>query len=540
MMINRLIHLSSLILLATVLISVGFSKSTKHNSLTYYINATKGNNDNSGLSAESPWKSLNKINKTIFKSGDRILLKRDEVWNESLIFKSSGDSLNPIIIGAYGKGEKPIITRMDPYRANWEKFLQNIWKTSCKERYKGKWNAPWRMLIEGNEILLARNMEELDGNIFKWFYNKDTNEIFLYSKIDPIKYNIRTNLTETAALFSNVHDIIVSDIEFRGGYYRSLGLEDNCYNIQITKCIVGKYSKMGIAGSNFKNCIIDSCIIDSGFEFEYESNLQRGTHDGIGFWGGIENCTVKNSTIRNWGHTCITLSSVTGPNKYNKIHDCLIESPDLPYGRALETDGSETKSNEFYNNTLRNLTVRSQIGGSYNHFHHNLIYNYKNSLIKTYGTAQAFSLQGISSETVGNIMEYNIIANIDEAAIQYIGDWGNIKGNIFRNNIIYNSGRNPVKKEDKNIAIMLPENKTIDYQVFKNNWFYNSETEKIVNYKGQIMTIQEFNSKNGNNGNVIIKNSFSASLPKNIVDLEIKLKKDLTQKINFKATDKTK
>jgi len=536
-MINRLIHLSSLILLATILISVGFSKPVKHKHLTYYINATKGNDNSSGLSAETPWTSLNKINKTAFKSGDRILLKRDEVWNESLIFKSSGDSLNPIIIGAYGKGEKPIITRMDPYRAEWEKFSQNIWKTSCEEKYKGKWNAPWRMLIEENEILLARNMEELDGNIFKWFYNKDTNEIYLYSKIDPKRYNIRTNLTETAALFSNVHDIIVRNIEFRGGYYRAIGIENNCNNISIINCKAGKYSKMGIAGSNFKNCIIDSCIIDSGFEFEYKSNSQRGTHDGIGFWGAIENCEVKNSTIRNWGHTCITLSSVTGSNKYNKIHDCLIESPDLPYGRALETDGSETKYNEFYNNILRNLTVRSQIGGSYNHYHHNLIYNYTNSLVKSYGTAQAFSLQGIGADATGNIMEFNIFANLDEAAIQYIGDWGGLKGNIFRNNIIYNSGRNPVKKKDKNIAIMLPKNKKIDYQIFKDNQFYNSETEKIVNYKGQIMTIQEFNSKNGNEGDVIIKNSVNASLPKNLMDLEIKLKKGLMHTINFKVTD---
>jgi hypothetical protein len=87
--------------------------SCQQNKDTYYIDATSGNDNNTGLDKNSAWKTINKVNNYHFKAGDKIFLKRGESWNESLLFPSSGDSLNPITIGAYGNGYAPIITRMN-------------------------------------------------------------------------------------------------------------------------------------------------------------------------------------------------------------------------------------------------------------------------------------------------------------------------------------------------------------------------------------------------------------------------------------------
>lgn len=76
----------------------------------YYIDSTAGNDSNPGTAEVSPWKTLHKVNSTVFQPGDRILLKAGGVWhNQTLAPKGSGTAGNPIIIDRYGSGNKPQI-----------------------------------------------------------------------------------------------------------------------------------------------------------------------------------------------------------------------------------------------------------------------------------------------------------------------------------------------------------------------------------------------------------------------------------------------
>lgn len=71
----------------------------------YYVDATNGNDSNSGNSVTSPWKSLAKVAASTFISGTTIFLKRDEIWREQLDLPSSHVTLD-----AYGSGTKlPLI-----------------------------------------------------------------------------------------------------------------------------------------------------------------------------------------------------------------------------------------------------------------------------------------------------------------------------------------------------------------------------------------------------------------------------------------------
>ena len=42
---------------------------------TYYVDSTSGNDENNGTSENAPWKSLEKVNSTVFQPGDQILFK---------------------------------------------------------------------------------------------------------------------------------------------------------------------------------------------------------------------------------------------------------------------------------------------------------------------------------------------------------------------------------------------------------------------------------------------------------------------------------
>src|SRR5258708_20450857 len=80
---------------------------------TYYVDPSKGSDNNNGLSETSPWKTLAKINSSQFAPGDVILLRRGAIWREQLNFPSSGSPAAPIVIDAYGSGELPTISGAD-------------------------------------------------------------------------------------------------------------------------------------------------------------------------------------------------------------------------------------------------------------------------------------------------------------------------------------------------------------------------------------------------------------------------------------------
>lgn len=75
----------------------------------YYVDATHGSDLNSGLTPDQPWKTINKVNHTVFVPGDTILFERGETWRETLIPPSPGASGNNITFGAYGTGNLPMI-----------------------------------------------------------------------------------------------------------------------------------------------------------------------------------------------------------------------------------------------------------------------------------------------------------------------------------------------------------------------------------------------------------------------------------------------
>ncbi|QLH26520.1 right-handed parallel beta-helix repeat-containing protein [Streptomyces sp. Rer75] len=76
---------------------------------TYYVDSRSGHDDASGTSVRAAWRSLERVGRTTFRPGDRILLKGGGSWKGQLWPKGSGEQNRPITIGRYGPGPKPRI-----------------------------------------------------------------------------------------------------------------------------------------------------------------------------------------------------------------------------------------------------------------------------------------------------------------------------------------------------------------------------------------------------------------------------------------------
>ena len=76
---------------------------------TFYVDSRLGNDASTGTSPGMAWKSLDKVNATIFHPGDRILLRCGSTWSGQLWPKGSGAEGSPITVDMYGGGVKPVI-----------------------------------------------------------------------------------------------------------------------------------------------------------------------------------------------------------------------------------------------------------------------------------------------------------------------------------------------------------------------------------------------------------------------------------------------
>ena len=133
------------ILTALLLVCTAFSGYAT----TYYI-SHNGSDSNSGTSPSSPWRNISKLQQVMFsyQPGDQILFERGGLYPGQVEILGSGTSSQPIVIGAYGSGENPIISGGVPV-TNWVQHSGNIWRAALS-------TAPKYVLVNNEPITLAR------------------------------------------------------------------------------------------------------------------------------------------------------------------------------------------------------------------------------------------------------------------------------------------------------------------------------------------------------------------------------------------------
>ncbi|MCU1441015.1 MAG: hypothetical protein JWP85_2012 [Rhodoglobus sp.] len=104
----------------------------------FYVNASTGNDSNTGLTTGQAWRTLSKVNSTAFGPGDVIAFQRGQTFTGSAWLNDAGASNNPIVVTAYGSGAQPILTN------------------------PGQWN----MLVLDAAYLQVKNLAFDDGAVF--------------------------------------------------------------------------------------------------------------------------------------------------------------------------------------------------------------------------------------------------------------------------------------------------------------------------------------------------------------------------------------
>ncbi|MBD2752274.1 PA14 domain-containing protein [Spirosoma validum] len=116
-------RIAPIFLLLISCFSVGFGQ-------TIYYVATSGSDNNTGRSIESPFQTIAKVNSLSLQPGDQILFRRNDTFRGSLQLRNSGSSDKPIVIDAYGSGNKPVLAASVPV-SNWTNIGNGTWQANC-------------------------------------------------------------------------------------------------------------------------------------------------------------------------------------------------------------------------------------------------------------------------------------------------------------------------------------------------------------------------------------------------------------------------
>jgi hypothetical protein len=125
--------------------------------LRIFFVSNDGDDSNNGTTLNSPWKTISKVNAQDFLPGDAILFQRGDKFIGSLTPPSSGNSTHYITFGAYGTGDKPIITPNDYISGlTWTSYGNGIYKTNDIPF------NPGNMLIDGTTKINKINDQFFD------------------------------------------------------------------------------------------------------------------------------------------------------------------------------------------------------------------------------------------------------------------------------------------------------------------------------------------------------------------------------------------
>jgi len=238
---------------------------------TFFVSQSSGNDAWSGQSPKpdgtsGPWKTLARASAEGYVPGDRILLKCGDTWDEELHPKGSGTPTNPITIGSYGEGKKPVIDRQDDKRD-----LMGI-HLSDQEGFK----------IAGLEFnrcmtgIYAEYSEGCPTKRFIWIEDCYFHDSLLYQHYEDYP---RRKIGLGVCFFSHERKnrIVLADITLRNCVFRRLasGVWTNSPD---------NFNKNASFVYNFGNMAIEGCLFEEGYQW------QMGIRGVAG--GAVRNCVT--------------------------------------------------------------------------------------------------------------------------------------------------------------------------------------------------------------------------------------------------------
>jgi len=441
---------------------------------TYYVSAS-GNDSAAGTADTTSWKTLTKLNGTAFSSGDKILFKRGDTFRGTLRITASG-----ITIGAYGSGNKPILSGAEPLTTTWSVASGSVYQTTL--------SSPPTEITNLFRSDTALNISR--------YPNKNVNNGYLNFESTAGKTQFTDN--QLSGDWSNA-EIVVRGERYRLARTKVSSQSGTTINIVSSPYIINDLTPG--RGYFLRN---DLRAIDSNGEWAYDvttgkvylqsstppSSIEFAKHDSVLIVKNASNVTVSNLQIERSNR--INIYAEGGANLN-------IDSCDIRYSGGDAVYFSGVSGVQFQDNTLTGTNwngVTTSITCSSVTIQRNTINNIGNEAfgknLVFYGIYNmapgAEILNNHVSYTVGigilacgintyvkhNLVEHALTGLEDYGAIYTNFNVGNNTGLVIEENIIRNiSGEQAGAPTNESLAMGIYVDNASTKVTLKNNTVYN-------------------------------------------------------------------
>lgn len=277
-----------------------FARNENYTGTTYYISSNGNSKD--GTDINDPM-SLDIANTKTFYGGDKVLLKRGDIFFGTINFNVDADENDMFYIGAYGdeKLEKPIITT-SYYITNddaWQKYENDIYVIDLSNRNNFFGFYTYYALLYDIGFFRDEN-NNIYGNK-KTALNELKNEFdfycegkYLYVKSfeNPSKKLGKITLSNNNTIVSLCSNTIIDGIIIKDGGAHGIVKKTDIKNVYINNCII-----MNIGGA-------------------YQNGTTR-YGNGIEFWNQAENTIVQNCIFKDIYDAAYTLQGSSSTDGFS-------------------------------------------------------------------------------------------------------------------------------------------------------------------------------------------------------------------------------
>lgn len=270
----------------------------------YYV-ANAGCDANDGLSPETAWATIDKVNETTFDVGDGVFFNRGDFFRGNLLTQSG------VTYAAYGEGEKPKLSASEENGTGAEKWslvpgTDNVWKF-----YKQIVDTGALVADSGEgEFIIEKKVACVDLTDGTYYLNSDRSV-----KFDPahdLENLTFFNLLKTKNYTADRADFylrcdegnpgeIFSSIEFLDGKTHTIRAKSD---VTIDNLCVLHTARHGIGAGTVKNLIITNCEIGwiggglFGNRISPTGVLSYGRFgNGIEVYGSCDNFVIDNCYV---------------------------------------------------------------------------------------------------------------------------------------------------------------------------------------------------------------------------------------------------
>ncbi len=395
------------------------------NAANYYVDSEKGANVNSGLTPEFAWKTLSKVMETSLQPGDSVLLKRGSKFPEEFILSFSGTKDNPIVIGAYGKGEKPLIKGSIEAK-KWRKHSNIVWRSKLKEEPACIWlidedkTIHWGIKKESINALEKNYDFVWQDSVLYLFLGKNPSKTFPKVECSVRDYGIINNLD-----LKNIDYLIIENLEI--SFVRDAAIR-----------------AIGSKGWIVKNCTL-------------HHNGVTDESDGQGIqYEGTDGLFSNNVLYENGQHGFFLSSFGNADVAYNII-----------------------EKNKIYNNYHTGIDLMNDGGDENSHsntiIRQNLVYETPNFK----GVEVGIQTLGYENGLVKNVtIHHNIVVNISDIGISAVSNSDSI---FIHNNTVYETKNTCINIDNDTYYAEVYNNIGISH-IYWAPFFVENSKNKNVDY----------------------------------------------------------